>query len=185
MKNKLFLSALLIVCFDAYALNKCIDTTGKIIYQDKPCENIEKSKINLLNAQKTPTEDELRRQRWEKESREADLQRENFEKSLKISQKLMDEKFEKEKNEREKIYEENLKRNIEIMKQKIAACNGKEKNKPHIGMSEKDFLCTPEGLYEIEKTNTTTTINGVTKQVILKYQRYIYLTNGVITAIQN
>lgn len=57
-----------------------------------------------------------------------------------------------------------------------------KKEKPEIGMTEAQVLGTAWGTPK--KKNTTTTKNGVSEQWVYGDNRYVYLDNGIVTAIQ-
>lgn len=75
---------------------------------------------------------------------------------------------------------------IKALKAAGDACGPMLQSKPTIGMSEADFLCTRPGLYGVTKVNQTITAGGVRKQYVMDHSdlRYVYVDNGVITAIQ-
>ncbi|MFZ3125872.1 MAG: DUF4124 domain-containing protein [Acidovorax sp.] len=75
---------------------------------------------------------------------------------------------------------------IKSLKAAGVACGPKLERMPDIGMSEADFLCTRPGMYGVNKVNQTVTAGGVRKQYVIDHSaiRYVYVDNGVVTAIQ-
>lgn len=57
-----------------------------------------------------------------------------------------------------------------------------QKVKPEIGMTELEVMKTTWGAPE--KKNTTTTSGGTSEQWVYSDNRYVYLDNGIVTAIQ-
>lgn len=57
-----------------------------------------------------------------------------------------------------------------------------QKKKPEIGMTELEVIQTTWGAPE--KKNTTTTSGGTSEQWVYSNNRYVYLDNGIVTAIQ-
>lgn len=57
-----------------------------------------------------------------------------------------------------------------------------QKEKPEIGMTELEVMQTTWGAPE--KKNTTTTSGGTSEQWVYRNNRYVYLDNGIVTAIQ-
>ncbi|WP_025685376.1 hypothetical protein [Paenibacillus maysiensis] len=58
-----------------------------------------------------------------------------------------------------------------------------EKLIPQIGMTEQEVLDSKWGLPK--RVNKTTTLYGVNEQWVYEHYKYIYLENGVVTAIQD
>ena len=179
----IFFAWLVVSIGPAHAINKCLDSNGRTVYQEQPCEGRPLGKVNLQNAGKlTLDEYEYKRHQDDIEYAKIRKQAEILEKKRKEDAAKLKELLAEAENEKRK---QETKAMRESLEKKFAACEGRMRESAAIGMSESDFMCTGPGMSRIEKINTTTTLGRVTKQVVLKYGGYIYITNGVVTAIQN
>lgn len=72
------------------------------------------------------------------------------------------------------------------LEDRIKACGPGADMQPAVGMTEAEFLCTRSGIVSVGKINETETAAGVSKQYVLKSgaTRYVYVTNGLVTAVQ-
>lgn len=147
--------AITLAAAPAWAVNKCIDAAGKVTYQNEACPQ-QGGKIVLHNTEPaTDVSPHMAR----------------FNESLARYRKLSDER-------------------IRNMKERIAACGPAAELKPAVGMSESEFLCTRSGIAGVEKVNRTTTTTGERKQYVMRDGvvggvRYVYVDNGVVTAVQD
>lgn len=73
--------------------------------------------------------------------------------------------------------------------ERIAACGSLFEQPARVGMTEDDFLCTRLGLTKVGKVNRTSTASGVQTQYVMRAgiteARYVYVENGVVTAVQD
>lgn len=190
----LFISVLVSFAGSVHAINKCVDANGQTVYQEQACAGGSKGKVNLQNAGKL-TLDEYEYQRHQasiEEARERKRQ-EIVERERAKESRIREEESnkyqrmvaEQEQQKRDQQREAAQKIAKASLDAKFAACAGRLQADVLVGMSESDFMCTTAGLIGIEKVNTTTTLGSVKKQFVLGSGSYVYITNGVVTAIQN
>lgn len=72
------------------------------------------------------------------------------------------------------------------LEDRIKACGPAAELQPAVGMTEADFLCTRSGIVSVGKVNETETAAGLSKQYVMKSgaTRYVYVTDGLVTAVQ-
>lgn len=72
------------------------------------------------------------------------------------------------------------------LEDRIKACGPGADAQPAVGMTEAEFLCTRSGIASVGKVNETETAAGVSKQYVMKSgaTRYVYVTDGLVTAVQ-
>lgn len=163
-------------CIAGWAINKCIDSGGNVSYQEQACKNDAKTA-----SYGDPTSVPISKPSGgvfhvpspvyvSKDVYTPPVQKSDIAIKMEAAMKASD----------EKIAEAKLK------------CGGKLPTYPSIGMSESDFLqCTVIGTLTKPIVNTTETAAGILKQYVLGDYgisgvdpKYVYVTNGKVTAIQ-
>lgn len=158
IKLAVFLAAALSAAVPAWAVNKCTGPDGKVMFQDAPCPGTGITVAEDLARRQAETE--LRRNEANKLREEAEIQ--------KRKAALQDEAR-------------------QALRQQV--CKGKFYAEPTIGMKVETWQhCTEfwDSHGSGEKVNETESAAGVRRQHVFRYStiKYIYTTNGIITAIQ-
>lgn len=159
-------AAALLAATPAWAINKCKTPEGKTVFQDAPCagggitvaEDLEKKKEQQKKVA-APAES----------TKPISSISEDVERRLREAQQKSD----------------------DALKTAHARCTNGVPEYPKVGMTEFEFRnCTQHGLLvEHSDVNQTETAAGISKQYVYSGTRnigirYVYIRNGVVTAIQ-
>lgn len=162
----------------AFAVNKCVDADGKVVYQERACAASTRSEAITLQ----PTKEELAKaahERQVKKAREAAELAEAQRGAEKARQSAL----------AAAAAEESSRKRMKEFADLEHRCGGKVPSDPKVGMSEQQFrACTYLGVYGNLTVNETQTLKGVQRQYVVKDSfagvRYVYTSQGVVTAIQ-
>lgn len=142
----------------ALAINKCVDASGKVSYQEGACAGAGEAvkTLQIRNAEPPP--------------------------------KSMGETYIAEINAMSKELDSHYKELNRLTKENIAACGARADAALAVGMSEGDFLCTRVGIANAENVRSLATKKGTQKQYAVKRAQkspmFVYVENGAVTAIQ-
>lgn len=171
--------ALVIAPNSAMSVNKCTSADGKISYQDMPCAQSDQAG----NISIAPSKDGLEKQRSERALR-AETERRRAEVTAEAELKA------RKDREYQEVIEKSSRETEQEFRKAEKSCGKPVEEAPLVGMTEERFLrCTAPGLFGRHTVNETVTAAGVTKQYVFRDNaisavRYVYVRNGVVTAIQ-